>query len=118
VHLLGAIRSISSSWREKAGDEYLESELTQPGAESPLEQISTNLNPERIYEAKEKLEQLMRLFTTDEVASEVVKLFGLGYAAKEIQARLDISSREFDAITKRIRRKLDSQYGGLSARDS
>ena len=107
-HLQGAIRSISTSWREKAVEEYLESELTHPGdVTTPLERPAMSADPERTLEAKEKLEQVRNLFANDATASQVIELLGLEYTGKEIQSQLGISEREFGAAAKRIRRKLD-----------
>jgi len=109
-HLLGAMRSISTSWYEKKAEEYLESDLVEPGAESPLDRIATTQDPEKILEAKERLDQVRKLFEQDTVASKIVSLLGLGYTAKEIQIRLSITSSGFAAAAKRIRRRLDSWH--------
>ena len=110
-HLLGAMRSISSMWHEKMGEEYLESELAEPGVKNPLDQAVTRVEPERILRAKEGLEQVTNLFAADRFASQVIQLLGLGYTAKEIQSRLGMSERAFGAALKRIRRRLDSWPG-------
>src|SRR5882762_4359705 len=111
LHLLGAMRSISSSWHEKKGDEYLESELAEPGQETPLDRAATTEDPERILRAKERLEEVKRLFAQDAAASKIIKLLGFGHTAKEIQTQLGLSLREFGAATKRIRRKLEWWHG-------
>ena len=111
-HLLGAMRSISSSWCETEGEEYLESELVRPENEtSPLDQAVTSIDPERILRAKERLEQIRRLFAKDEPASQVIELMALGHTAKEIQSLLGMSEQDCGAAAKRIRRKLDLWYG-------
>jgi len=108
THILGAMQSISDSWRQRVGEEYLESEVTSPEGKSPMEEAATNLDPERILEAKQRLEQVRNLFVDDSQASQVLELFGEGWSADEVQAKLKISEKEFGAVTKRIRRKLNS----------
>jgi DNA-directed RNA polymerase specialized sigma24 family protein len=105
-HLYGAIRSISNRWYEKKGEEILESDLVQPGDLSPLDQAATVLDPERILQAKERLDQIRNLFAKDSEAMKVVDLFGEGWKPKEIQEHLDIEAKKFDAIAKRIRLNL------------
>jgi hypothetical protein len=114
-HLLGAMRSISTSWHERKVEEYLESELVEPSTESPLDRLATTQDPEKILEAKERLNQIRKLFEHDTIASEVLDLLGFGYTAKEIQSRIRISSAEFAAAAKRIRRKLDSWHRSQEA---
>jgi DNA-directed RNA polymerase specialized sigma24 family protein len=113
-HLLGAIRSISSRWRGTAVEEYPQSQLSNEPGQGPIESVATNVDPERILGAKERLEQVKKLFETDSLASQVVALFGLGYTAKEVQKELAISAREYGAAAKRIRRKLDSWQQGAA----
>jgi len=108
-HLYGAIRSISNSWYEKKGEEYLETDLVKPGDLSPLDQVSTALDPERILQAKQRLEQIRNLFAKDSEALSVVELLGEEWKPKEIQERLGIGAKKFDAVAKRIRRKLAAQ---------
>jgi DNA-directed RNA polymerase specialized sigma24 family protein len=117
THLLGAVRSISTSWHEKAGGEYLESELIHAeNAASPFDQPGTTADPERTFEAREKLEQVRELFAKDAVASRVIDLLGLGYTGKEIQVQLSISVQDFGAATKRIRRRLNLWVGSQGNR--
>jgi DNA-directed RNA polymerase specialized sigma24 family protein len=110
-HMLGAVRSISSSWRETRGEEYLESELAQEEGGSPFEQRGTTEDPERILSAVERLEQVRKLFARDAAASQVIELLGLGHTAKEIQSQLHMSPRDFGATAKRIRRRLGQWLG-------
>jgi hypothetical protein len=108
-HLYGVIRSISSSWHERIEQEYLESDLVQPGGASPLEQAATVLDPERILRAKERLEQIRKLFARDDQAKKMVELLGLGCSAREIQEQLRIGPKKFNAVAKRIRRRLATE---------
>ncbi len=112
-HLLGAMRSISTSWHEKIGEEYLESELAKPGVETPLDRPITTVDPERILRAKERLEQVRQMFANDAVASQVIELLGVGYTGKEIQSQLGLSARGYGAVAKRIRRKLQAELPEL-----
>jgi len=114
VHLLGAIRSISSKWRNKQGEEYLESELLRSEEESPLDTLAPTPDPERILRAKETIQRIRDLFNKDKAAARLIDLLGEGYTAKEIQSQLGISQQEFGATVKRIHRKLDSVILDLS----
>jgi DNA-directed RNA polymerase specialized sigma24 family protein len=114
AHLLGAMRSISTNWHEKVGEEYLESELTQEGGEGPFSRSAvTNLDPERILQAKETLETVLGLFSKDDTALRIIQLLALGYSSAEIRAKLSITAQVFGAATKRIRRKLQAELPGL-----
>jgi len=114
-HLIGAMRSISSSWRAATGEEYLESEFAKTKDESTLLQrsVTTVDDPERIVIAKEQLDLVRRLFAKDVPASQVIELLGLEYTGKEIQSQLGLSEHEYQAISKRIRRKLQTQLTDL-----
>jgi len=105
-HLTFTIKSISTLWCNKRKREYSESDLTEPGEESPLEQAATSLDPERSLRAKEVLEQIMKLFAGDLEALQVIELLGLKYTAKEIQEELAMSPLEVAATIKRIKRRL------------
>ena len=116
-HLIGAMRSISTSWRAKCEiDLYLESELPGPPDESagPIENAATTLDPERILAAKEELARIRKAFAKDGVALEVLDGLGMGCTADEIQAHLRISADEYGAATKRIRRKLQMMFPDLN----
>jgi len=114
-HLLGAMRSISSGWRQKREVEvHLESELDEPnerGLSRSLEQAATHLDPERIVAAKEELEKVRKLFAKDAVALEVLELLAMGYTESEIRDQLQLSNKEYGAAVKRIRRTLSLRYG-------
>ena len=112
-HLIGALRSISSRLRERKFEEYLESEIATPGDERPLDFEVTTMNPQRILEARERLAEVMRLFEDDPHAVRVLKRLAAGFTASEIQSELRVSQREYGAIAKRIRRRL--QLMGLAA---
>jgi hypothetical protein len=107
------MRSTASCWREKKGEEYLESELARPEIESPLDRAATTLDPERILRAKQTLEQVERLFATDVETLRMIRLLGLGCTAKEIQFQLCMSPHAFAAAAKRIRRKLEREFPEL-----
>ena len=70
-HLTFTIKSISTLWRNKRRREYSESDLTEPGEESPLALAATSLDPERSLRAKEVLEQIMRGGKGDLVTAKV-----------------------------------------------
>jgi DNA-directed RNA polymerase specialized sigma24 family protein len=113
-HLIGTIRSISSSLRAKKFEEYLESEIATTRGEMPLGLDVTTMNPQRILEAKVRLAEVMRPFENDPQALKVINHLAAGLSAKEIQYELKIGHLEYQAIAKRIRRKL-RQIGLVAA---
>jgi DNA-directed RNA polymerase specialized sigma subunit len=112
-HLIGTLRSISSSLRAKRFEEYLESEIDTSDGEKSIDLDVTTMNPQRILEAKERLAEVMRPFEGDTQALKVIKYFAAGFSAKEIQSELRVSQQEYCAIAKRIRRKL-RQIGSVA----
>ncbi len=108
THLFGAMRSISSRWRGRRDEGYLESDLPHGESEQgALNVAATTIDPERVLRAKERLEQIYRLFEQDELAARLIQLLGEKYTAREIQSQLGITQKEFAAAVKRIKRKLE-----------
>jgi DNA-directed RNA polymerase specialized sigma24 family protein/DNA-binding transcriptional MerR regulator len=107
-HLYGAIRSIASSWREKIGEEYAETDLVGPGNPSPLEQVADEINPERILQAKQRLDQIRRLFDKDPEAQRILRLMEDELRPQEIRDRLGFEPDQYAAAVRRIRRKLEA----------
>ncbi len=105
-HLLGAIRSISSSWGAKVDDLLLESDLIQEDQPSPIEQFPASTTPADILEKKERFEEAKQLFATDKTALYIIDLLVEGYTRDEIKAQLSLSEQQYAAAVKRIRRKL------------
>jgi hypothetical protein len=114
-HLIGAMRSISSKWfNKKRPDVQIESDLINPAeaaAPNLLERAATNINPERVLSAKEKLERVRKLFSNDLICSKVVELLALGYSEAGIRTELQISKQQYGTALKRIRRKLALHFG-------
>jgi hypothetical protein len=107
THLIGAMRSISSSWREKKGELFLESELMSDATEerTPLEK-SVVTDPGARIDAEEKLAEIRSLFSSDDDALRIIELLGKGDDREKIQDKLGLSEQAYAAAVKRIRRKL------------
>lgn len=105
-HLLGAIRSISSSWGAKTDDLLLESDITREDQPSPIEQFPAGTTPADILEKKERFEATRELFSADGEARQIIDMLVEGYTRAEIKARLRLSEPEYAAAVKRIRRKV------------
>jgi len=118
THLLGAARSISSSWHARRVEEYLESELATLDAESPLTRILTTEDPETILMAKERAEQVGQLFQNDKIASQLINLLAEGYTSREVRVRLGLTVAEYSTVTKRIRRKVEQAFAQWRPRGS
>ena len=54
----------------------------------------------------EQLEQILNLFTDDNLARQVLMLKSQGYTAAEIQQTLNIDKKKYETTTKRIRRRV------------
>lgn len=61
-------------------------------------------------EAREQLRQLEELFEGDFEALNVLKCRAAGQEGKEIQVSLNLSSKDYDTISKRILRKITKYY--------
>jgi DNA-directed RNA polymerase specialized sigma24 family protein len=65
-----------------------------------------NIDPQKNLEAKEFLQEIEIFFSDDEQALTVFMAQQDGYKASEIKKDFGFSEKEYDTITKRIRRKL------------
>lgn len=109
-HLLGAMRSIASHWKEAFDEKeaHLESEVsveTEDGEIlSPIERTqSTAPSQERIFFAKEVLGQVYKLFQNDDLAALVIEGIRENWTGPETMDRLEIPKDEYEAAIKRIR---------------
>lgn len=109
-HLLGAIRSISSSWKKSfdPDEARLESDLMRIDAEGNEHSIfagiqSTDPDAERIIAAKQEVEDIERIFRDDRIALDVIGGWRSGMTGPDIKEALGISQREYETIAKRIR---------------
>lgn len=78
----------------------------QPIPEGTAEPIAKIRDPAASMEALDELEHILRLFTGDETALEVLRLKGDGLSASEIQRELGMDKTQYETVTKRIRRRL------------
>jgi CheY-like chemotaxis protein len=108
-HLTGVMLSISSSWKRKFKEEaYLESEVIVLDAEghelSPIDDIpSADTAADQSLIAKEKEDEVMRVFRADDDATRVLQGLLAGMKKNEIIQKRGISNKEYQAAMKRIR---------------
>jgi hypothetical protein len=109
-HLLGAMRSIASHWKEAADDDeaQLDSDLaveTDDGVVlSPVENAPSDTpDQERALIAKEQLGAIFRLFQNDDDAALVIEGIREGWNGPEIMERLALPKSRYEAALKRIR---------------
>jgi hypothetical protein len=120
THLIGAMRSISSHWREQfhAIEPRLESELVRTTEEgdllSPLDLVgSDSPRADRIVEAKQELERIRQRVAGDRVVSDILDGMGAGMSPDDIREALGLSQTEYDTAVKRLRRHVrPSAEGG------
>jgi hypothetical protein len=112
-HLKGAMRSISSHWREQfdPDEAYLESEVTRVSADGKssnpmLEVASAELGPERALEIKEMLKQVEQIASENEVAWFIMDGKRRGMTGPEIREDLSISQKDYDAAMKWLHRRV------------
>lgn len=105
-HLLSAIQNISNNWWSQEGEEYLESEFKHNNV---FGESITEVNPERILQAREMLERIEMLFSHDDIALRVINLLGLGYPSEDVQQRIAIAPKQYRAIMSRIRLTLQEE---------
>ncbi|MCI0724302.1 MAG: hypothetical protein L0338_35865 [Acidobacteria bacterium] len=119
VHLLGVMRSSANHWLEQAQREPVSTEadvlVTQPNGEtqSPLE-LAPSCSPdaERTLAAKQRLDEIDRIFGEDALVSLIIAGLREGRNGPEIQALLDVSQNDYDAALKRMRRRLRAPADG------
>lgn len=113
AHLFGAMRSISTHWREQYDptEASLESELLRRSEEgetySPMGQVpSCAPDAERVAAAKEKVERIVQLFADDLYVSLILTGWHEGKTGREIQEMLGIPQNDYDAAIRRMRRNI------------
>lgn len=127
MHLTGAMRGISSHCKDKSDDwQVLECETVKCDAEgqalSPLENMGQGDTPderfrfavaesfqpaaERRLIAKEEIERMFTLFKNDKEATLALQGLSEGKKKAEIMQRYELTAKQYDAATKRIRAKL------------
>jgi len=118
-HLIGAMRSISSHWREQfdASEPLLESEVVWTTEEgevlTPLGAIGSDApDGERIVLAKEEVERLERLVADDTVVADILSAMRVGTSPSTIRKALGLSVTEYETAMKRFRRRVRPTAGG------
>jgi CheY-like chemotaxis protein len=135
MHLTGAMRGISSQRKDKAvGREILECEAINCDAAgqelSPLDNlgpgdsrnerlrfaVTEGFQPaaERQLIAKEEVERMFRMFKEDKEATFVLEGGSEGMKKNEIMQKYELTEKQYDAATKRIRVK---QWGPRNGGD-
>jgi hypothetical protein len=110
-YLLGAMRSISSHWREQfdVDEAFLESELLRPtgkgGVFNPFDRVRSEApSAERLLFAKEEVERIEKAVSSDNVVSEIMASLRMGLSPGEIRDALHLSVTEYETAMKRFRR--------------
>ena len=116
-HLLGAMRSISTHWKEQfdTGEGRLGIPVSWPdpyGEENgPLHDIpSTDPDCERVLSAKQELEEIEQIFTDDPLIREIIDGLRDNMPGPDIQQILGLSQREYETAVKRMRRKVRAAF--------
>jgi flagellar hook-basal body complex protein FliE len=114
-YLKGAITSISSNWRAKFdrreaqlglgdGAEITEVSLEVGENESEIQIASPAPDQQRVLEAKETVEQILRIAGDHLYASAILDEMLLGLTGPETQRKLGITKTEYETTLKWIRR--------------
>ena len=77
-------------------------QLPEGDAELPAPQLT----PEARCQIRDELENLLALFAEDEIALKLLRLKSHGFSASEIQQELGIEKKQYETVTKRIRRRI------------
>jgi hypothetical protein len=118
-HLIGAMRSISSHWREQfdPDEARLESEvarITEEGETlSPLDlPSSTEPAADRVMAARRQLEDIEKAVADDRVVYDILGGMRAEMAPTEIREALGLTPTEYETAMKRFRRRVRSAQGG------
>jgi len=118
-HLIGVITSVSSHERDQFDpkEAMLESDLVYTSAEgdevNPLTAVaSSQANPQRILEAKEKVEQIEVIANRNPLAWLIFDGFRSGMNGPEIRDALSLSQKDFDTAMKWLRRNIRAKKDG------
>lgn len=113
--LLGVVRSISSHWRESFDEEeaHLDCEVRSDRAEDGPVELARSNQPgaDRQVAARSQLDAINKLFEDDHEALLVIEGLGEGMSGPEIQQALGMSSKDYDATVKRMRRRVRQVFG-------
>ncbi|HVR25570.1 MAG TPA: response regulator [Candidatus Polarisedimenticolia bacterium] len=118
-HLRKSMESISDGWAKKREhkETCLFSEISKPNAEgresSPLDAFESDLpTAERSLEAKKEVARIVRLFTDDTEATQVLQGWYDSLKAHEIRQKYGLDEGKYAAAKKRIRLKVMSRRSG------
>jgi hypothetical protein len=121
-HLIGAMRSISSHWREQfdPDEPRLESEVVRVGEDgeplSPLDLVGSEAPAAgRILEAKQQLEAIEKAVVDDKIVSDILGGLRAEMSPSEIREALGLSVAEYETAMKRFRRHVRAAHGGSDA---
>lgn len=113
--LLGALKSISSHWRESFSEDeaQLDCEVhPDPAQDGPIQRAeSVQPDAERILAARSQLQAVMKLFEDDPEVLCIIDGLGDGMTGPEIQAALDLTPKEYEAALRRMRRRTKPVFG-------
>lgn len=118
-HLIGAMRSISSHWRERfdPDEARLESEVIRTTEEgdvlSPLNLVrSSEPAADRALEARQQLEDIEKAVADDRVVSDILGGMRAEMSPNEIREVLDLTTTEYETAMRRFRRRVRPAQGG------
>jgi hypothetical protein len=121
-HLIGAMRSISSHWREQfdPDEPRLESEVLRIGEGgeplSPLDLVgSAAPAADRILDAKQQLEAIEKAVADDDIVYDILGGLRAEMSPSEIREALGLSVVEYETAMKRFRRRVRPTHGGSDA---
>lgn len=110
-HLLGAMLSISSHWREQfdPDEARLESDLARPAegraSLSPLDLVSSDEpGADRIVGARRQIEDLEKAVADDKVVHDILGGMRAGMSPNDIREALGLSTAKYETAMKRFRR--------------
>ena len=120
-HLIGAMRSISSHWKEQfdADEPRLESELVRTTEEgellSPLDLVGSDApGAERTVEARQRLEQIEKILAGDRIVSDILDGMRAEMSPNDIREVLGLTQTEYETAMKRLRRHVRPTAAGAS----
>jgi len=124
LHLIGAMRSISSHWREQfdADEAFSESALLRTSEEgeviNPLDHVGSDApGGERMLLAREEVDRIQKAVAGDKVVSDILDHLCLEIPPVEIRQVLRLSVTEYETAMKRFRRRVrpTGRHGEIDA---
>jgi hypothetical protein len=115
-HLMGAMRSISSHWRDQfdPDEAFLESEVIRVSPEGEqsnpmLNAASPAADPERALVAKEEVERIERIASRNSLAWLIMDGLSDGMTGPQIRETLEVSQNDYETAMKWLRRNIHSK---------